>query len=159
VPTIDELNRCTAPVAHTPAGGYGDVMPPPALPGCTHPLVNGAPDLRGLWRVISVEVDGRPAPEHPALGHEQRIEQCGDRVVVTGGGVIHDMRCDGSEENAVHDVAEFDFKAPITVIATLEDGVHTLRPVGFPIEVTRRRDGEQMVWSYVGFVARLQRVG
>jgi hypothetical protein len=153
----DELNVCAAPVAHTPPGGYGETMPPPVLAGCTHALVDGAPDLRGLWKVVSVEVDGRPAPEHPALGHEQRIEQCGDRLVVTGGGVIHDMRCDGSEENAVHDVAEFDFKTPITVVATYEDGVHTLRPVGLPIEVKRRLDGKQMMWSYLGLTARLDR--
>lgn len=39
-------------------------------------------------------------------------------------------------------------------------GPHVLRPVGRPgIEVTRRRDGEQMVWTYIGFEARLERVG
>lgn len=39
----------------------------------------------------------------------QRIEQAGDRMVVTGGGVIHDMRCDGTAEHGVNDVAERDF--------------------------------------------------
>jgi hypothetical protein len=69
------------------------------------------------------------------------------------------MRCDGTEENGVNDVAEFDFATPITVVATYEDGVHVLRPVGLPIEVTRRREGDEMVWTYVGFTARLERVG
>jgi hypothetical protein len=45
-----------------------------------------------------------------------------------------------------------------------------LRPVGLlprltgllrggRIEVTRRRDGADMIWSYVGFTARLRRIG
>ena len=88
----------------------------------------------------------------------QRVEQCGDRLVVTGGGVVHDMRCDGTTEHGVHDVAEFDKQTEITVVATYEDGVHVLRPVGLPIEVTRRRDGDDMIWDYLGFTARLQRI-
>jgi len=147
------------PVAHTPPGGYGAVMPAPVLDGCTEPLVSGAPDLRGTWRAVSVEVAGEPAPEHPALQHVERIEQCGDRIVVTAGGVIHDMLCDGSEEHGVHDVAALDFTTPIVVVATFEDGVHTLRPVGLPgIEVTRRLDGDHLMWDYPGFTARLERV-
>jgi hypothetical protein len=145
------------PVAHTPPGGYGDAFPDPILAGCTDPLVAGAPDLRGTWQVIEVVADGKALAGHPALGSMQRIEQCGDRMVVTGGGIIHDMRCDGTEEHGVHDVAEFDRRTPITVVASYEDGVHVLRPVGLPIEVTRRRDGEQMVWDYLGFAARLRR--
>ncbi len=147
------------PVAHTPPGGYGAEMPPPILAGCDVALIPGAPDLRGLWRTVAVHVDGAPAPpDHRAFDHVERIEQCGDRVVVTAGGVIHDMRCDGTEEHGVHDVAEFDYTTPITVVATYEDGVHVLRPVGIPIEVTRARDGDQLVWTYVGFTARLERV-
>jgi hypothetical protein len=147
------------PVAHTPPGGYGREMPAPVLAGCTEPLAAGAPDLRGTWVTVSVEVDGQPVTDHRAIGHVQRIEQCGDRLVVTAGGVVHDMRCDGSEANGVHDVAEFDFATPITVVASYEDGVHVLRPVGLPgIEVTRRLDGDDLVWTYVGFTARLERV-
>jgi hypothetical protein len=147
------------PVAHTPPGGYGTEMPSPVLAACQEPLVEGAPDLRGLWRAVSVEVDGEPGgPDHPALGQLQRIEQCGDRIVITAGGVVHDMRCDGTEENGVHDVAEFDFKTPITVVATYEDGVHTLRPVGLPVVVTRHLEGEMLVWRYFAFTARLERI-
>lgn len=147
-------------MAHTPPGGYGTEMPPPVLGDCREQLVTGAPDLRGVWRTVSVEVDGAPAgSDHPALGHVQRIEQCADRLVVTAGGVIHDMRCDGTPENGVHDVAEFDFTTPITVLASYEDGVHTLRPVGVPVVVTRHLEGETMVWRYLNFTARLERVG
>ena len=146
------------PVAHTPPGGYGETMPPPVLARCTEPIVGGAPDLRGLWRAVSVTVGGEPAPDHPARAHVERIEQCGDRVVISAGGVVHDMRCDGTEEHGVHDVAEFDKQTPITVVASYEDGVHVLRPVGLEIEVTRRREGPDIVWDYLGFSARLRRV-
>lgn len=154
--SIDEI-----PVAHTPPGGYGNAFPPPILAGCTEPLVAGAPDLRGLWKVVGVEIDGvAAAPNHPVYRHVQRVEQCGDRLVVTAGGVVHDMRCDGTEARGVHDVAEFDFTTPIVVVATYEHLVHVLRPVGIPgIEVTRRRDGEHMIWQYLTFTARLERIG
>ena len=143
-------------VAHTPDGGYGEVMPPPVLAGCTEPLAPGIPDLRGLWRVVAVEwKDGdldRP------LDHVERIEQCGDRVVVTAGGVVHDMRADGTAEGGVNDVTPAG--VPISVVCTFEDGVHTLRPVGMPgVVVTRRLDGHQLVWDYGPlFVARLERL-
>jgi hypothetical protein len=58
----------------------------------------------------------------------------------------------------VHDVAEFDKTTEITVVATFEDGVHVLRPVGVPIEVTRRLVGTQLIWDYLGFTAVLERV-
>jgi hypothetical protein len=69
------------------------------------------------------------------------------------------MRCDGTEANGVHDVMQLDFETPITVVSTYEKGVHVLRPVGIPIEVTRRREGSDMIWKYVGFTARLKRIG
>lgn len=155
VVTADEI-----PVAYTPPGGYGDVMPPPILAACTEPLVPAAPDLRGLWRTEDLIVSGAPAPSsHPLWQHVERIEQCGDRVVVTSTGVIHDMRADGTVENGVHDVSAIDFR-PIDVVATFEDGVLVLRPIGVPgVEVTRRRDGEALVWVYGPFAqVRMKRI-
>jgi hypothetical protein len=152
------------PVAHTPPGGYGEVMPAPILGGCGHDLVDGAPDLRGTWRVVSVTTadgDTLSSPgTHPAIGSVQRIEQCGDRIVITGSGVVHDMRCDGTFEGGVHDVMQSDFTTAIDVIATYEEGVHVLRPQGLPfeIEVRRRRDGDHLIWDYLGFTARLEQV-
>ncbi len=115
--------------------------------------------MRGMWQVAEVLVDGQAVAEHPALGALQRIEQCADRVTITAGGIIHDMRCDGSEEHGVNDVAEFDKQTAITVVATFEGGVHVLRPVGMPIEVKRWRDGDDLMWQYVGFTCRLARLG
>ena len=155
----EPIERCATPVAHTPPGGYGTELPPPILPGCTHAPVEGAPDLRGVWQVVSVEMAGTTVADHPAAGRAQRIEQCGDRLIVTAGGVIHDMRCDGTVEHGVHDVMQADFTTEIRVVATFEDGIHVLRPVGVPVEVTRRLDGDQMVWDYGPmFVARLEKV-
>jgi hypothetical protein len=45
------------------------------------------------------------------------------------------------------------------VVASYEGGVHVLRPVGLPLEITRSRDGDQIVWGYVRFTARLDRIG
>jgi hypothetical protein len=148
------------PVAHTPPGGYGAEMPPPILAGCTEPIVAGAPDMRGMWRVVSVDWKGEAAPDpDPIAEHVERIEQCADRVCVTSAGIIHDMRADGTAENGVNDVAAANGQA-ISVVCTFENGVHTLRPVGMPgIEVTRRLDGDQLVWEYGPmFIARLERM-
>lgn len=94
-------------------------------------------------------------PAHPALGHVSRIEQAGDRIVITGAGVIHDMRCDGTLERGVHDVAEFDKTTPVNVVASYEGGVHILRPDRLDIEVKRWREGAELVWEYLGFTARM----
>ena len=142
------------PVAHTPPGGYGRTFPAPVLAGCTEPLVEGAPDLRGIWRTVSATVGGNPAPEgHPLLRYTERIEQCGDRIVDMGGGTIADARADGTEENGVHDVYALDFVTPIHVVASYEDGVFVLRPVGMPgVEVRRWLDDEgHMVWTRPDF--------
>ena len=147
-------------VAHTPPGGYGTEMPPPILAGCTEPLTAGAPDMRGMWRVVSVEWKSGTAPDpDPIADHVERIEQCADRVCVTSAGIIHDMRADGTAENGVNDVAAANGQA-ISVVCTFESGVHTLRPVGMPgIEVTRRLDGDVLVWDYGPlFTARLERI-
>lgn len=147
------------PIAHTPAGGWHGDMPPPVLAGCDEPLVVGAPDIRGLWEVFEVEVGGEVIEDHPVLRQRQRVEQCGDRLVVTAGGIIHDMRCDGTKEHGVNDVAQIDYSTPIVVVASYENGVHVLRPIDMPLTVTRRLDGDVLVWNYGGvFVARLDRV-
>jgi hypothetical protein len=159
------------PVAHTPPGGYGAVFPKPFLTGCLEPLAAGAPDLRGMWQVTEVKVKGKYVAKHSAYSHFERVEQCGDRIIVTAGGVVHDMRCDGIAEHGVNDVAVKDFKTRITVVATYENGVHVLRPImgfrmrlmalllGYKLVVTRQLEGADMIWTYPGFTARLRRTG
>ncbi len=148
------------PVAYTPSGGWHGEMPPPILAGCDDALASGAPDLRGLWRVIDVEHDGTRLPEgFPVWRHVERIEQAADRVVVTAAGIIHDMRADGTYEHGVHDVMQTDFTTAIVVAASFEDGVLVLRPQGVDgIAVRRWRDGEHLMWEYGPlFTARLER--
>jgi hypothetical protein len=153
------------PVARTPPGGFGDTFPEPVLAGCTEPLVEGAPDLRGLWKMLRALRGGAPVTaDDPLNFYVERIEQCGNRIVDMGGGTIADARADGTEENGVHDVSAFDFTTPIHVIATYEDGVFVLRPVGIPgIQVTRRLDAEgHMIWTRPdrgGIVVTLERIG
>jgi hypothetical protein len=144
------------PVAHTPAGGYGKTFPAPVLASCTEPLVAGAPDLRGIWKALSIERDGKPLPPgDPMYGYAERIEQCGNRVVAMGHGQIADARADGTEKNAVHEVSALDMKTPIVAIASYEDGVFVLRPLlirwlpmTIPwIKVTRQLDADgRMIW-------------
>lgn len=97
------------------------------------------------------------------LSYSERIEQCGNRIVDCGGGTISDARADGTEANAVHDVSVFDYTTPIHVVASYEDGVFVLRPVGMPgIEVTRRLDADgHMIWTRPdmgGVVVTLERI-
>ena len=149
------------PKSFTPAGGYGTEMPAPVLAGCTDALAENIPDFRGLWRAIDVRVDGVVAP--PTLKvwqHVERIEQAGNRVVITAGGVVHDMYADGTFENGVNDVMGADFVTPISVSATFEKDVLVLRPRGLEgVEIKRWFDGEHLMWEYsTAFLVRLERV-
>ena len=158
------MNSHEIPIAHTPPGGYGSTFPPLILEGCTEPLVEGAPDLRGVWRVIAATRGGEQvAPDDRLMSYTERIEQCGNRIVDCGGGTIADARADGTEENGVHDVSVFDYTTPIHVVATYEEGVFVLRPVGLPgIQVTRRLDENgHMIWTRPdmgGVVVTLERL-
>lgn len=184
--SADEVMADDIPVAHTPPGGYGNTFPPPVLAKCTEPLVAGAPDLRGIWKALRVERGGVLAPKDDRLYHYvERIEQCGNRIVDMGGGTIADGRADGSAVNAIHDVLVFDYKTPIHVVVTYEEGTtYVLQPmlvtviarrlpsVNIPwtwlplrvplIKVTRRLDSEgHMIWNRPdqGFVMTLERIG
>ena len=115
------------PLDGTMPGASLDIWPPRTLDGCREPLAPGAPDLRGVWEVV----EGR------MKGHVERIEQAGNRITITTGGLVHDMFCDG----------------------TPEDGVHKLRPFGKKIvAVTRRLDGDEMIWRYGPYRNRLRRL-
>lgn len=149
------------PTAFTPTGGYGAHMPPPVLANCSDPLAPGIPDLRGLWRAIDVRVGGQVAPaSHRIWQHVERIEQAANRVVITAGGVVHDLYADGTFDNGVNDVMAADFVTPINVAGSFENGVLVLRPSGLQgVEVKRWLDGENLVWEYSAFfTARCERV-
>ncbi len=149
--SVDEI-----PVAHTPEGGWKE-FPDLVLEHCADELSDDAIDMRGMWEVTEIMVNGEVVENHFMIGHMQRIEQAANRVVVMASGVIHDMRCDGTVENGVNDV-DADFTREISVVATFEDGIHVLRPVDMPVEVRRYFDGSILVWEYGPFfTARLKK--
>jgi hypothetical protein len=144
--------------AHTPPG-YWKNMPPPILATCTEPLTKEAYDMRGMWQII--EVLSGPEDANNAIGNRQRIEQCGDRVVVTAGAVTHDMRADGTYENGVNDIGEPSTNGrPISVAASFENAVHILRPRGMPITVERELQNGYLIWRYGPITTfKLEKIG
>ena len=75
-PAETTVKAVDTPVAHTPPGGYRD-FPQPVLTGCDEPITPRSPDLRGVWQ----------ACRGPLKGHIERVEQAGNRVVITAGGI------------------------------------------------------------------------
>jgi len=150
------------PVANTPEGGWHGEMPPPVLAGCTEQLAPGAPDLRGLWKAVRVEGTEGPLTKHPLNKHIERVEQCGNRVVVTSEGLIHDMRADGTLENGVNDVASTRLDKQISVAAVFNNGRLDLYPFGVepgrvPL-VTREIVNGEMIWQYGPFKVTMERM-
>ena len=136
------------PLGKTQPGASLDKWPKRVLDGCTEPLAPGVPDLRGVWEVY----EGR------MKGHVERIEQAGNRICITTGGLVHDMYCDGTLENGVDDIGGFGGPR-IQVAATFEDGVHELRPFGQPVvAVTRCLEGDELRWRYGPFPNKLRRL-
>lgn len=150
------MNAAEIPVAHTPPGGWQGKMPPPVLADCNEPPASGVPDFRGLWQAFEVTIDGVPSDN---LAHCERIEQAGNRVVITAGGVIHDMVADGTLENGVNDVASRTL-TPISVAATWENGSLVLRPNNAFVAVTRHFEGDVLVWNMLPLkrVTKMRRV-
>jgi hypothetical protein len=133
------------PVAHTPPG-FWKTFPAPVLARCSEPLAPGAPDLRGVW-----------AGDAGGKTHIERIQQCGDRVVIESEGVTHDMRADGILAHGVDDIAAGS-SLPIKVAAVFENNGLSLKPFGGPTRVTRVLQGDALVFTYVGKVIVLHRI-
>tara|TARA_B100001287_G_scaffold245195_1_gene222313 strand:- start:126 stop:773 length:648 start_codon:yes stop_codon:yes gene_type:complete len=148
LPVLDGSGKSAnaIPKAYTPGCALEDV-PLPILAECTEPLVPGVVDMRGLWRGIS----GR-------VGHLERIEQCGNRVVVTAHGIIHDFRLDGTLKNGARDVGALcnNFH---TAIHVNEEGVMVFRLFDWFDTVTRKMDGENMIFTFIdGTSTRTERI-
>jgi hypothetical protein len=146
-----DLKRTTVmasdiPVANTPVPRY-KTFPEPILAGCDEPLPAGTPELRGVWEVYK----GR------LKKHVERIEQCGNRVVITGGGVVHDMRADGTLENGVNDI-NATTGAKIRVSARFEDGRLNLRLNDKFLAVTRYLDGDEIIFEYGQYKNHMRRL-
>tara|TARA_Y100001947_G_scaffold102952_1_gene88023 strand:+ start:249 stop:869 length:621 start_codon:yes stop_codon:yes gene_type:complete len=133
------------PKAYTPGCGLTRT-PMPILADCTEPLAEGVVDMRGLWHGIS----GR-------VGHLERIEQCGNRVVVTAYHTIHDFRVDGTLRNGARDIGAVcnNFNTAIH----FDDGVMVFRLFNLFDAVTRRMNGEEMIFTFIdGIETRTRRI-
>ena len=140
------LSADEIPKAYTPGCGFTR-MPMPVLNECREPLSAGTPDLRGLW-----------IAETGLIGHIERIEQCGNRMVVTTAGVIHDFRMDGTLKNGARDIQSYctNFASAIKVDA---QGKVIFRLFDLFDTVSRHLDGETMVFTFVdGTETRMSRI-
>lgn len=154
-----EINYCVPPVldgsglmakdvphAHTPGCGYTN-FPQPILRGCTEPLSEGATDLRGLWQAI--DGSGRK-------NHVERIEQCGNRIVVTSSGLIHDMTTDGLLAGASDDVrplklGPFNLCMRTSATTRWKNGRLEFYALGGPHVVSRYIQDGIYQWDFPGF--------
>ena len=158
LPALDGSGKLAAdiPKGNTPGCSYAH-FPLPILAECTEPLPAGADDIRGLW----LGVEGR-------VGHVERIEQCGRRVVVTSNGIIHDYGPNstlGENTNDTEGSVAFSIggKAycPRTSASMIwNQGVLDFHVFGWgPVVVRRYREGEHLAWEYVdGVVTRMERI-
>lgn len=144
--TADEI-----PKAYTPACGINQ-WPAPVLAGCTEPLAEDAADLRGLWLAESGQT-----------GHLERIEQCGDRVLVLGRNFIHDFRTSGRLQDGANDINPRYCKrirASVNWEQAPEGSRLTFRPWGLAPMVARYlADEDTLVWEYPNApTSRLKRI-
>ncbi len=132
------------PQGHTPNCAY-ERFPMPILAGCTEPLPEGATDMRGLW----MAKEGRGG----RAGHLERIEQCGNRFVVTSSGLVHDVTTDGRLAGASNDVTRLRVGSTTLCLrssATTEwvDGRLQFYALGLVPVVTRYMEGGEYKWDY-----------
>ncbi len=145
------------PKGNTPGCAYSH-FPLPILAQCTEPLVEGADDMRGLWQGVS---GGH-------VGHVERVEQCGSRVVVTTAGLIHDygpnstagLNTNDTEGSVLFTTGAREYCMRSSASMIWEEGVLNFYAFGWgPRVVKRYLDGEQLVWEYAdGSVTRMDRI-
>jgi hypothetical protein len=159
LPVLDGsgLRAADIPKGNTPSCGYAH-FPLPVLARCTEPLPAGAADIRGLWRGV--------AGGH--VGHVERIEQCGSRVVVTAAGIIHDsgpnstagLATNDTEGSVLFTIGDREYCMRTSAAMVWNDGVLDFHVFGWgPVVVRRYLDGEQLVWEYAdGSTTRMERL-
>jgi len=158
LPALDSsgLSSTDIPKGNTPGCAY-ELFPLPILAECTEPLVDGAQDIRGLWKAVSGKVS-----------HIERVEQCGARTVITTSGIIHDLgpnSTSGVNSNDTEGSVNFiaagrEYCMRTSASAVWRKGKLEFNAFGFgPVVVRRYRDGEDMIWEYIdGSVTRMERI-
>jgi len=81
-----EIPRVNTPVVPF---SYGAAYPEPYYSGCTTPLAEGVPDLSGEWVETTVSINGAAITPQPNPRRE-RIEQCGNRILIASNGVLNE---------------------------------------------------------------------
>ena len=155
LPTLDGSAKKAKDIAkgNTPGCSYSH-FPLPVLFACTEPLIEGADDIRGLWQ----KVGG---------GHVERIEQCGNRVVITSSGIIHDYGPNSTLGENTNDTEGVAFRiggrafCPRTSASMIwNNGVLDFHVFGWgPVVVRRYLDGDVLVWEYAnGSTTTMKRI-
>jgi len=159
LPVLDGSGKLAAdiPKGNTPGCSY-DHFPLPILAECTEPLPEGADDIRGLW----VGVEGGH------VGHVERVEQCGSRVVVTAAGIIHDggpnssggLTSNDTEGAVLFIIGDREYCPRTSASMTWNEGVLDFHVFGWgPLVVRRYKEGEQLIWEYAdGSTTRMDRL-
>ena len=158
LPVLDNSGKraIDIPKGNTPGCGYTR-FPMPILSECTESLPEGAADIRGLWQGVSGKV-----------GHVERVEQCGERVVVTSSGIIHDMgpnatgglTSNDTEGGVYFTLGETQYCPRTSAGVKWQEKVLSFRVLGWgPVVVRRYLDGDQLVWEYAdGSTTRMKRL-
>ncbi len=159
LPVLDGNGKMAAdiPKGNTPGCGYSH-FPLPILAECTEPLPEGAADIRGLWLGV----------EGGHVGHVERVEQCGNRTVVTAAGLIHDygpnstagLNTNDTEGSVLFTIGDKAYCPRTSASMIWNDGVLDFHAFGWgPVVVRRYLDGEQLVWEYAdGSTTRMDRI-
>lgn len=158
LPELDGGGKLAAdiPKGNTPGCSY-DHFPLPILAQCTEPLPAEADDIRGLW----IGVTGK-------IGHVERVEQCGARVVVTTNGLIHDsgpnstagFNTDDTEGSVLFTIGDQAFCNRTSAGMFWNEGILDFRVFGWgPVVVRRYMQGQQLIWEYLdGSLTRMDRL-
>lgn len=159
LPALDGSGKVAAeiPKGNTPGCAYSH-FPLPVLAQCTEPLAEGVQDIRGLW--LGVEGGYR--------GHVERVEQCGDRTVITAAGIIHDygpnssagLNTDDTEGSVLFTVGAREYCMRSSAAMVWSEGVLNFHVFGWgPVVVKRYLEGEQLIWEYAdGSTTRMDRI-
>jgi hypothetical protein len=162
LPIIDNSGKQAVdiPKGNTPGCGY-DHFPLPILEECTEPLPEGADDIRGLW----VGVEGGH------VGHVERVEQCGSRVVITAAGIIHDggpnanadtigLNSNDTEGSVLFIAGGKEYCGRTSASKTWRNKVLEFNVFGWgPVVVKRYLQNDQLIWEYAdGSTTHMDRI-
>lgn len=159
LPELDGSGKMATaiPKGNTPGCSYTQ-FPLPILAGCTEPLPPGADDIRGLWRGVS---GGH-------VGHVERVEQCGNRTVITSSGIIHDygpnstggLNTNDTDGSVLFVIGEREYCNRTSASMIWNEGILDFHVFGWgPVVVKRYMENEQLVWEYAdGSTTHMERL-